>query len=534
MPHSLLLAHGLPKASDLGHTAQTVIAFPYTGDYRVDVLIDGPLQKWSPDIPAGQTRTVTYSFAVSEGYLSGSDYVEERKGFTPFTQAQKVAARTAFDHLSTLLPIRFVEITETTAANTPVGEIRMTNNTQADSAGYAAPPVADDTLFRGDVFLSNEYVGSDFAPGSEDYDTLVHEIAHALGLKHPGNYNAGSEPSTEPGNYLASSEDSKMLSVVSYAEHVDGLQRVDFGPYDLLALQTLYGLQAQNTGNNTYAWTNSIGRQLQTLVDDGGKDTIDLRQITHPTVIDLREGQSSNVGMRLSEGIEVPSRLNVQIAFGTVIEGVIGSDVEDTITGNASPNVLEGRGGNDVLDGAEGLDTAVWSGLRSQYQLQRTSTGFSVQSLSGSEGVDRLQNIERLRFADQSLALDLDGHAGMTAKILGAVFGRTAVGNPQFVGIGLHYLDEVGLDYTGLMQLAINARLGAQPSPDQVVDLLYTHVVGTAPDAASRQSFTQLLDNGTFTVGSLGVLAAETALNQSNINLVGLLETGLAYSPVSG
>jgi hypothetical protein len=70
-----------------------------------------------------------------------------------------------------------------------------------------------------------------------------------------------------------------------------------------------------------------------------------------------------------------------------------------------------------------------------------------------------------------------------------------------------------------------------QPSHSQVVDLLYTNVVGQAPDAATRKTFTDLLDNGSFTVSGLGVLAAETELNKSNINLVGLAQTGLAYLP---
>jgi serralysin len=533
MPNNLLFESRLAKTSDLGSTAQTVVAFPYTGDYRVDVLINGLSDKWSPETPSGQTRTITFSFAVGASYLAGPGYEEDRHELTPFTLAEKTAAKALFTYISGILPIDFVEVTETAAVNSPVGDIRLANNTQ-DSAGYALYPGHEDKQLRGDVFLANTSIAGIYAPGTYDYDTLLHEIAHALGLKHPGNYNSGSAPSTEPGNYLATSEDSKTLSVVSYAEHVDGLQRIDFAPYDLLALKTLYGLKAQNTGNNTYAWSNSIGVQMQTLVDDGGSDTIDLRKITHPTVIDLREGASSNVGSWASEGVEVPSRKNVQIAFGTVIEAVIGSDGEDSITGNASPNVFEGRGGHDALDGAEGIDTAVWSGLHSQYQLSRTATGFSVQSLSSPEGLDRLQNIERCRFADQALALDLDAHAGMTAKVLGAVFGRTAVANPNFVGIGLHFLDEVGLDYAGLMQLAIHARLGAKPSHDQVVDLLYTNLVGAAPDAATRQSFTNLLDNGTFTVGGLGVLAADTELNKTNINLVGLAQTGLEYVPLNG
>lgn len=523
---------------DLGNTPKTVIAFPYSGDYRIDVLLAGANNKWAPDLAAGQTRTVTFSFAQTAAYLSGANYTEERKGLTPFTQAEKAATRAIFAYIGTVLPITFTEVTETSAANTAVGDIRLANNDQ-DSAGYALYPVGDDAQLKGDVFLANSAIGNAYVVGSYDYDTVLHEISHALGLKHPGNYNAGSAPSTEPGNYLATSEDSKTLSVVSYAEHAQGLQRVDFAPYDLLALKYLYGLKAQNVGNNTYAWTDSIGGQLQTLVDDGGQDTIDLRKITTPTTIDLREGHSSSAGLtgQYATTSGIPAEQNVQIAFGTVIEAVVGSDQADQIIGNAGNNTFEGRGGNDHLDGGDGLDTAVWAGNAAQYKISPTATGYAVQSLSSAEGTDQLQNMERLRFSDESVALDLSGNAGITAKILGAVFGQSAVSNKQFVGIGLHYLDDLGYSYPGLVQLAITAALGAAPSNEQVVDLLYTNLVGKAPDAATRQNYVDLLKYGTFTVASLGVLAADTELNKTNIKLVGsssLVQTGLEYLPFSG
>ncbi len=143
-------------------------------------------------------------------------------------------------------------------------------------------------------------------------------------------------------------------------------------------------------------------------------------------------------------------------------------------------------------------------------------------------------NVEKIKFLDLSVAWDLNGDAGEVAKTLGAVFGKDAVNNKSFAGIGLHFVDDLNFSYPSLMELAINARLGANATHAQVVDLLYTNVVGQAPDAATRKTFTDLLDNGTFTVGGLGVLAADTELNQVNINLVGLAQTGLEYTPFSG
>ena len=150
---------------------------------------------------------------------------------------------------------------------------------------------------------------------------------------------------------------------------------------------------------------------------------------------------------------------------------------------------------------------------------------------TGHEGTDTLISIERLQYTDGNVAIDINGNAGTTAKILGAVFGASSVSNQQYVGIGLSYLDG-GMSYQDLMQLALTAKLGAGVNdPTQVVNLLYTNVVGVAPDQASLNSFVGLLNSHVYTTASLGVMAADTSLNTTNINLVGLAQTGSEFIP---
>ena len=187
--------------------------------------------------------------------------------------------------------------------------------------------------------------------------------------------------------------------------------------------------------------------------------------------------------------------------------------------------------GNDVFTGAERLDKAFAPGKMEGAKLIRSGDALTITALAGNL---TLKAVERIVFSDQAIAYDLSGPTGTTAKTLGAVFGKDAVHNKSFVGIGLYFVDELNFTYPSLMELAINARLGANPTHAQVVDLLYTNVVGQAPDAATRKTFTDLLDNGNFTVGGLGVLAADTELNQTNIKLMGLTQTGLAYVPFGG
>ena len=187
--------------------------------------------------------------------------------------------------------------------------------------------------------------------------------------------------------------------------------------------------------------------------------------------------------------------------------------------------------GNDIFTGAERLDKAFAPGAMKDAKLSHSNDALTITASAGNL---TLKAVERIVFSDQAIAYDLQGHAGQVAKTLGAVFGKTAVTNKEYAGIGLYFVDDLNYTYANLLNLAINAKLGSKPSNDQIVDMLYTNVVGTAPDAATRKSFTDLLDNGTFTVASLGVLAAETDLNKANINLVGLAQSGLEYLPFAG
>lgn len=195
----------------------------------------------------------------------------------------------------------------------------------------------------------------------------------------------------------------------------------------------------------------------------------------------------------------------------------------DTLTGNGVANRLTGNKGNDSLDGGGGIDTAVYISSRSAATISVAAIGHSVSTTS--EGYDVLVNIERIQFSDFSVALDLSGHAGQAAKLLGAIFGVASMQNREYAGIGLKLLDG-GMSYETLAALAMSAN--GISTPQQIVNLLWTNVVGTAPTADQAQPFIDMLNNG-MTPGQFGVFAADTELNQANINLIGLATTGLEY-----
>jgi hypothetical protein len=183
---------------------------------------------------------------------------------------------------------------------------------------------------------------------------------------------------------------------------------------------------------------------------------------------------------------------------------------------------------NTQIDGGLGKDTAIFSSRASSYQYINNGSTWTVTNSTTKTGVDTLKNIERIQFSDKSIAIDVDGNAGFTAKILGAVFGKDAVNNKNYVGIGLNFLD-TGWSYDNLAGLALDAA-GAKTN-DQIVSLLWTNVIGSKPTDADKQPFIALLENG-MSAGALAHLAADTSFNTTNINLVGLAQTGIEYMPV--
>jgi hypothetical protein len=538
--------------------------FKISGDYRIDALIYSDNSRWNVGSAAGTPVTLTYSFMTAVPSYGGN-VSKTAKNFYTFNAAQQLATQAALSEISEASGVTFVQKTDADSV-----QIRFGLNDQTGSAGYAMTPPVDvsktsTTAYKeaGDVWMNNDdsFKSSTLAPATYYRETLVHEILHALGLKHPGTYNGDDapEPIDAYTNILGALEDNTNYTLMSYiyAPNLvklglgDGsVSRYNMGVYDLLALRYLYGTGNINAGDTTYTVTDTWGTYLRTIDDVSGVNTVNLSALSTGATLDLNQGAFSSVG-QLTTGDRALN--NVSISYGTVVQNVLGSAYADVVVGNASANnlqtglgndVITGAAGNDIIDGGAGLDTAVWSLASSNYELTLTSSGtggtggigntvtWQVKAKTGAEGTDTLANIERLQFADNFVALDVSGNAGTTAKILGAVFGAAAVNNKQYAGIGLHYLDNLNYTYSSLMQLALTAALGDTKNHGKVVDLLYTNVVGVAPSADDKAYYVNMLETGTQTPATLAVLAADTDLNKLKIDLVGLALHGLPYTPV--
>ena len=237
----------------------------------------------------------------------------------------------------------------------------------------------------------------------------------------------------------------------------------------------------------------------------------------------------------------------------TTVSSIIGTAAGEILNGTASEDNILGYGGNDTItgglgsdfiDGGTGIDTVIFSGPfgngnLANYSIQKLINGSWTVSYIGpiiaifppppTDGSDTLSYVERIQFTDKSFAFDLNGNAGNTAKIIGAVLGKTALKNPTYVGIGLSYLDK-GMSYSDLGALALNA-VGSTTN-DAIVSTLWLNVIGSPASALDKAPYIKMLADG-MKAGDLAALAADTAFNTSNINLVGLAQTGIEYVPVN-
>ena len=137
-------------------------------------------------------------------------------------------------------------------------------------------------------------------------------------------------------------------------------------------------------------------------------------------------------------------------------------------------------------------------------------------------------DIERVAFSDKNFAYDISGNAGKTLKLLGALAGKEAAMNKNYIGEGLKLL-YAGMPYERLMELAVNAILGTNPTGSEVVALLYRNAAGVEAPQAVLDDYGILIDSGATTVSQLAMSVAEHSINESNLDLVGLSTTGVEY-----
>ncbi|MBL6805150.1 MAG: hypothetical protein ISQ56_07480, partial [Pseudomonadales bacterium] len=299
------------------------------------------------------------------------------------------------------------------------------------------------------------------------------------------------------------------------------------GVLDIAALHYLYGPNpATRAGDDVYALNTT---RANFIWDGEGFDTLDASGSLLPVTLYLSPGYWGFVGG--AAGASILDAGQQTINFGTRIEKVIGTALGDTLVGDEFNNWLVGGAGNDNLTGGAGVDTALILAKRATTTVSRlegNAIDAQWQLKRGTE-IDRLTGIERVEFSDYGLALDLDGNAGETAKLLGVLLGADSLSDRELVAAVLDYADS-GFSLETMLAIGLNHLLGVSPSGAAVVNLLHRALTGVEARPALLEDYGGRIDRGEMTAVELALLAAETDLNSMNLDLVGVSNTGLAYS----
>jgi serralysin len=315
-------------------TLSQITARPESGVAHIDALI-GTAHPWNY---IGRT-VLYYSFSITSGVESSSADVKLSTR-SAFTESQKAHTRAMLDYVSSVTGLRFAEIADGALADIHFANADLVHPYTAalcvNGYKYNYGVTGQVTSLKVDswVYLdTHEWAHENLAltPGGWGYETLLHEFGHALGLKHP----------FDGEDVLSPGADHTGNTVMSYTS--SGAPRSTYGPYDMAALDWLYG----------------------------------------------RDGLGGSWGI------------------GTSGRYLTGTAASETLVGGATDDRMEGGGGNDLLDGGAGYDLAVYTGVRARYDVSKAGGTVWVRDGTGAEGRDSVINIERLQFADMSVNLEV-------------------------------------------------------------------------------------------------------------------------------
>jgi serralysin len=329
----------------------------YTGEYTLTVdegVPPEPLDVYTYDEIAVQL-TQTYWGGSARSWDVGSDG-SITVNITELSADGQFLARAALDTWTDVTGIQFVE----------VGSGAEITFQDTQSGAYASSSVSGGTIISSTVNVSLDWIDSYGANlNSYSFQSYIHEIGHALGLGHGGNYN-GSAGYPNDASYA---NDSWATTIMSYFSQYENTYFADQGfdynfvltpmAGDIAAVEALYGLSGSTRlGNTVYGFNSTSNRDIHdatqfvsiayTIVDSGGNDTLDYSGFSQDQVINLNPETFMNIGGETG---------NVVIGRGTVIENAFGGSGADTIDGNQANNGIQGNGGNDTVNGRGGDDT---------------------------------------------------------------------------------------------------------------------------------------------------------------------------------
>ena len=440
---------------------KTAIEVPRSSNAWIDGLTDG--YRW------GITATdpvVGYTFISDTSDRPGDEF-----GGYPswgWSEEERDLMEHAMAEISAVCALRFEDRGDDNDDDVEVWYYNLNDRQSDNSYGFAYTPGSD--ADEGLVAINwSTYQNNDgsfknsIASGSFYGITFLHELSHAVGLKHPhdrglldqprfpgltrrsnefrdtGDFDQNAHPFTQ----LTYVDKGARNGMVPQSIEAYGFLKTP-GALDIAALQWMYGINPDAaSGDDTYKLPleNAEGTGWQAIWDTGGVDSITAAGSTAAVTIDLRNatlGDDVHAGGYISrvEGVfggfsiahDWDGRTLGTPAGLCVIENAIGGKGDDLLIGNQTGNRLKGKKGTDVLYAGGGGDDRVTGGKgRDQFWI-------SAEQASFVEVTDFNPRKDRLVFDVDTSAVTFDS-LGAGSQVL--IDGRVVAQLPGVTGLDL-------------------------------------------------------------------------------------------------
>ena len=323
-------------------------------------------------LPAPAPVIVTFSFPttlpVFDQNIPGFTGPNTNGSFSAFTPAEQTEALGALNQWASASGIVFIQVApgqgDINFSNidfqklaSPSSDAGVGYNPGGSWNSYSYPYFTTDQTYGGSVFMNSEYLNNSNPTDPVSLETLLHEIGHAIGFKHPdelGQNGVNENILSTNGSGLT------VMSTVNDSSTPDS--EATLYPLDQQADAALYG--PAGTGG---VYTTSVGSATNPIVNsvsswywDAATQT--LTQTGNNNATDVIHGTSVNDVIQAGTGTDYLFGLNGNnvLTGGTLsssVDYLYGGPDTDTLNGGAGTNYLYAGTGTETLNGGIGTNT---------------------------------------------------------------------------------------------------------------------------------------------------------------------------------